>query len=193
MTTRPVWWGAVLLPFLILITGCNSANFELSQNDRRGPPPPLGTKSTTVAVDGMIVGDRLMAANEFELALSAYQRAATVHGVIAEVLSAMGAANLRLGRLQQAKVLIEKALEKDDKSVSAWNNFGVVLMNLNEPHQAREAFKVAFGIDNGNSELIRQNLILANKGIKAQTLETLNLADFMLVRHGNGSYFLLGN
>lgn len=178
---------------LAALTGCTPTNFELGTDQRIGPPPPLGTPRATEAVDGMVVGDRLMAASEFALALSAYQRATATHGLTAEVLSAMGAANLRLGRLQQAKVLLEKALDSDDQSVPAWNNLGVVLINLQEPQQAREAFRVAFGIDNGNSELIRQNLILANRLVAEQSAEIVNAADFSLVRHGNGSYFLLGN
>ena len=134
-----------------------------------------------------------MEAGEFELALSAYQRAASETGVNAEVLSGMGSANLRLGRLPQARTLLEKAVEQYSKSASAWNNFGVVLINLGDYQQAQQAFRVAFGVDNGNSELIRQNLILANRLIDEQTAEIAREYDFSLVRYGNGSYLLLGN
>lgn len=134
-----------------------------------------------------------MAAEEFELALAAYQRAAGEHGVTAEVLSGMGSANLRLGRLRQARILLEKAVEEYSESASAWNNLGVVLINLNEPKQAREAFRVAFGLDNGNADMIRQNLIHANELIDQQTVETRVQTEFSLVRYGNGSYLLLGN
>ena len=134
-----------------------------------------------------------MEAAEFELALAAYQRAASETGVDAEVLSAMGSANLRLGRLQQARKLLEKAVAQYAKSTSAWNNFGVVLINLGEFQQARQAFRVAFGLDNGSSELIRQNLILANRLIKERSAEMAREYDFSLVRYGNGSYLLLGN
>lgn len=134
-----------------------------------------------------------MAAAEFELALSAYKRAAAETGVNAEVLSGMGSANLRLGRLMQARGLLEKAVEEYDQSPSAWNNLGVVLINLREPQEAREAFRVAFGLDNGGSELIRKNLILANRLIMEQSAEIPEETDFALVRYGNGSYLLLGN
>ena len=134
-----------------------------------------------------------MEAEEFELALSAYQRAASETGVTAEVLSGMGSANLRLGRLHQARVLFEKAIKEYGDSASAWNNFGVVLINLGEYREAREAFRVAFGINNGDSELIRQNLILANRLIDEQMAEIELETDFTLVRYGNGSYLLLGN
>jgi len=144
-------------------------------------------------VDGITVGHRLMEAEEFELALSAYQRAASETGVNAEVLSGMGSANLRLGRLQQARTLLEKAVGQYSDSASAWNNFGVVLINLQDYQQAQKAFRVAFGVDNGNSELIRQNLILANRLIGEQSAEIAREYDFSLVRYGNGSYLLLGN
>lgn len=188
---RRVWFAICIVPFLLL-TACNSRFFALSDDERRGPSVPLGTQRTT-SVDGLTVGDRLMAAGEFQLALDAYRRAAAEDGITSEALSGMGSANLRLGRLNQARTLLDKALESNDQSAAVWNNLGVVLMNQNEPQQAREAFRVAFGIDNGDSELIRQNLILANEQITAQTVEIAELADYSLIRHGNGSYFLLGN
>jgi len=171
---------------------CQSTNFALTPDERSGPRAPLGTQRTP-SVDGLTVGHRLMEAEEFELALSAYQRAASETGVSAEALSGMGSANLRLGRLQQARTLLEKAVEQYAESASAWNNFGVVLINLGDYQQARQAFRVAFGVDNGNSELIRQNLILANRLIGEQTTEIAREYDFSLVRYGNGSYLLLGN
>ncbi len=183
---------AIFIIPLLFLTACNSPFFALSDDERRGPAAPLGTHRTT-SVDGLTVGDRLMAAGEFQLALNSYRRSAAEDGITSEALSGMGSANLRLGRLNQAKTLLEKALKADDKSAAAWNNLGVVLMNQQEPRQAREAFRVAFGIDNGDSELIRQNLILANEQISAQTTELPEIADYSLIRHGNGSYFLLGN
>lgn len=192
--TRPrLQRGAVLAVALISLAACNTANFELGEGERTGPPPPFGTPSVRQAIDGMIVGDRLMEASEYELALSAYQRAAAENGIRAEVLSAMGSANLRLGRLNQARELLEKAVAADDRSVPAWNNLGVALIDLYEYQQAREAFRVAFGIDNGDSELIRQNLILVNKLVEQQLARIPTGSEFSLVRHGNGSYFLVGN
>ena len=177
---------------LVTLSACQPTNFSLTPDERSGPPVPLGTQRTQ-SVDGVTVGHRLMAAEEFELALSAYQRAASETGVNAEVLSGMGSANLRLGRLHQARTLLEKAVGQYSESASAWNNFGVVLINLGDYQQAQQAFRVAFGVDNGNSELIRQNLIFANRLIEEQSAEIAREYDFSLVRYGNGSYLLLGN
>ncbi len=177
---------------LLTLSGCGDGAYTLSEGERVGPPPPIGTPRVE-AVDGMTVGDRLMEAGEFELALASYRRAAAEEGITAETLSAMGSANLKLGRLHQAKTLLDRALELDDKSVSAWNNLGVILMNLNEAQQARSAFRVAFGLVNGDSDLIRDNLILAEELVRTQRAETADLSDFRLVRYGNGSYYLVGN
>jgi len=176
----------------LTLGACQATNFSLTPDERSGPPVPIGTQRTQ-SVDGLTVGHRLMEAQEFELALTAYQRAASETGVNAEVLSGMGSANLRLGRLQQARTLLEKAVAQYTNSASAWNNFGVVLINLGDYQQARQAFRVAFGVDNGRSELIRQNLILANRLIDEQLVEITREYDFSLVRYGNGSYLLLGN
>ncbi len=193
MTRHPFRHGG-LLGVVLLLGACNTANFDLgTEANRIGPPPPLGTPRVDKPVDGMIVGDRLMAAGEYVLALAAYERAAAEDGISAEVLSAMGTANLKLGRVNQARELLEKAVAADERSVPAWNNLGVVLIDLHEYHQAREAFRVAFGIDNGDSELIRQNLILVNKLIAQELAKIPETGDFSLVRHGNGSYFLVGN
>ncbi len=183
----------ILPALLVSLAACNTANFQLGTGERIGPPPPLGTPRIKGGVDGMTVGDRLMMAGEYELALASYQRAAGENGLDAEVMSAMGSANLKLGRLNQARFLLEKAVEKDSNSVPAWNNLGVVLINLGEFQQAREAFRVAFGLDNGNSELIRKNLILVNTLIEQQLAEIPAENEFSLVRYGNGVYFLIAN
>ena len=54
-------------------------------------------------VDGLLIGHRLMAAGEYELALRAYTRAAAQEGLNVDTLSALGSANLKLGRLGQAQ------------------------------------------------------------------------------------------
>lgn len=186
-----IGFSKAMIAVLIILAGCNSANFQLGNGERVGPSAPLGTPRGQ-SVDGMTVGDRLMEAGEFELAVNSYRRSAAEDGITAETLSAMGSANLRLGRLHQAKTLLDRALEIDSKSVSAWNNLGVVLMNLNEAQQARSAFRVAFGLDNGDSDLIRDNLILAEKLIREQSTTERELAEFRLVRYGSGQYFLIG-
>lgn len=182
-------WVGVFAAVCVL-AACQHTNSGL-QNDRVGVKAPPGTAQITEAVDGLIVGHRLMAAGEYELALKAYSRAAGEHGLNADTLSALGSANLRLGRLKQARTLLNSAVERDPKSVPAWNNLGVVLMEMGLEGEARSVFRNAFALDNGNSEEIRENLRLAIAKIENTTYAETNENKFELVRRGNGRYLLL--
>ncbi|MFN3938452.1 MAG: tetratricopeptide repeat protein, partial [Gemmobacter sp.] len=125
-------------------------------------------------------------------ALRAYLRAASERGADADVLSALGSANLHLGRLGQAEQMLRRALELDPDFVPALNNLGVVLMEKGETGEARRVFERAFALDSGNSDSIRENLRLAiarteNRGYPAGNEEH----NFALVRRGAGEYLLL--
>jgi Flp pilus assembly protein TadD len=155
---------------------------------------PPGTDARGAAVDGLTVGHRLMEAGEHELALKAYYRAAAERGADADVLSAIGSANLRLGRLGQAEQMLRRALEIDPGFVPALNNLGVVLIERGEPAEAMRVFQRAFALDSGNSDSIRENLRLAiarteNRGILPQN----DNETFSLVRRGPGQYLLLSD
>lgn len=143
------------------------------------------------SVDGLLVGHRLMAAGEYELALKAYTRAAAEHGITVDVLSAMGSADLKLGRLGQAETLLRQAVEKDGSFAPAWNNLGVVLMEKGEVAEAARVFRIAFGLDSGNSDSIRQNLALAMAKVENISYAAPDDATFALMRRGQGDYLLL--
>lgn len=182
---------------LILLTACGDTG-RLSGATVGGPSPfaPGASRSSVdEAVDGLIVGHRLMAAGEYELALEAYYRAAGEQGFTADVLSALGSANLRLGRLGQAERVLRQAIEVDERFVPAWNNLGVTLMERGNVAEARNVFRTAFALDNGDSEQIRDNLRLAIAKLErprydAPEAEENNNA-FQLVRRGNGRFLLL--
>ncbi len=123
--------------------------------------PAVDRPSRGKAMDGLLVGHRLMEAGEYELALKAYLRAAGEEGVNADVLSAIGSANLALGRLGQAEQILRRAVEMDPTFVPALNNLGVVLMEKGETGEARRVFQQAFALDSGASDSIRENLRLA--------------------------------
>ena len=156
------------------------------------PFAPSGAVNGADSVDGLIVGHRLMAAGEYELALKAYLRAAGETGTNVDVLSALGSANLRLGRLGQAETLLRRAIKEDQSFVPAWNNLGVVLMERQNPAEAARVFQTAFALDSGNSDEIRENLrrALANIENPAYSSEKNDEA-FELVRRGNGRFLIL--
>jgi Flp pilus assembly protein TadD len=134
-----------------------------------------------------------MAAGEHELALKSYTRSAADQGLTPDVLSAIGSVNLKLGRLHQAEEMLRTAIERDPKFVPAWNNLGVVLMELGKVSEASRVFRTAFAIDNGNSEQIRLNLKLALAKAEDLQYDNPNNENFGLVRRGNGSYLLLAS
>ncbi len=180
---------AVLVSFTV--SACTQTNTPIAALGQ-GPNMPTDAAHISEAVDGLIVGHRLMAAGEYEVALRAYTRAAAEQGLNADVLSALGSANLKLGRLGQAKKLLKSAVEKDDRFVPAWNNLGIVLSSEGNLREAKRVFQLAYGLDNGNSEEIRTNLtkIIAKIENSSYTVENNN-NEFDLVRRGNGRYLLL--
>jgi Flp pilus assembly protein TadD len=153
---------------------------------------PFGIDPSGDAVDGLTVGHRLMAAGEHELALKAYYRAAAEHGVNADTLSAIGSANLRLGRLGQAERVLRRAIEEDPNFVPALNNLGVVLMEQDRYGEARVVFQKAYAIDSGQSDSIRENLKLAIARSEGQIYDAPeDEGEFQLVRREKGRFVLL--
>lgn len=136
-----------------------------------------------------------MAAGEYELALKAYYRAAAEQGINSDVLSAIGSANLQLGRLNQAEKVLRRAIEEDPTFVPAINNLGVVLMEMGRFGEARAMFQRAYALDSGSSDSIRDNLRLAiarsEKSVYDDAVVAEEAPAFNLVRRGEGDYVLL--
>ncbi len=152
-----------------------------------------GVKASSKEIDHLTIGHRMMEGSEFELALKSYSRAAGALGFTPEVLSALGTANLRLGRLRQSEKYLKRAVEKDSEFGAAWNNLGVVYSEQNKTEEAYRAFHMAFSLDNGQSEEVWRNFLLATDNRNnARANEPARKSDFRLVRRGNGRYLLLG-
>ena len=174
-----------LVPLALL--GCTSSG-GVSRN------APYGIDRRGDAVDGLTVGHRLMEAQEYELALKAYYRAASEDGVTVDTLSAIGSANLALGRLGQAEKMLRHALEVDGTFVPAMNNLGVVLMEQGNYGEARAVFQRAFAQDSGQTDSIRENLKLAIAQSEASVYDKaqeVQAGGFRLVRQEKGKYVLL--
>lgn len=173
------------LGLLLAVAACSPGGRDASDGVYA---PALDTRAE--AVDGMLVGHRLMAAGEHELALDAYRRAAATRGFTTEVLSALGSANLALGRLNQAEDLLRRATRRDDAMPEDWNNLGVVLMERGKTAEAEQVLHKAYALDNGESDAIRDNLRLALAKNADPDYADRQEQDYRLVRRGSSDYLL---
>ncbi len=178
---------ALFILALALSAACSSGGFERSEDDVFAPGVAGSTNE-----DGLVIGHRLMAAGEYELALRAYSRAATQQGLNSETLSAIGSANLRLGRLNQAERWLRQATDEAPNDPVAWNNLGVILMEQGKYAEASEVFRRAFATDSGKSDQIRDNLSTALAKLDGASYGEENKnQEVQLVRRGTGDFVLL--
>lgn len=172
----------------VFMAACSSGGFDRSETQVFAPG--VAGQSN---IDGLIVGHRLMAAGEYELALKAYNRAAAQQGLNVDTMSAIGSANLNLGRLNQAERWLRRATEEDPTFPPAWNNLGVVLMEKGQIGEASEVFRRAYAADNGNSDQIRDNLRLALANLANPDNNTTEKSRFNLIRRGLGDFVLMSD
>ncbi|MGR3548219.1 MAG: tetratricopeptide repeat protein [Roseovarius sp.] len=173
------------------LAACSTGGFSALREDQT--PENLyapGVNQRAEAVDGIEVGHRLIAAGQYELAIKSFNRAALDHGLTGEILSALGSANLGLGRLGQAETLLRRAVEKDAAEPEVWNNLGVVLMESGQTAEAEQIFRKAYALDNGESDAIRDNLRLALAKTEKSVITEVNEDNYKLVRRGSGDYLI---
>jgi Flp pilus assembly protein TadD len=172
----------------------------LSACDATGGLGLSGTAGVTPAVDGrravkdgLVVGHRLMQAGEYELALKAYYRAASEQGINADVLSAIGSANLKLDRLGQAEQVLREALDMEPTFVPALNNLGVVLMEQGNFSEAMLVFQRAVALDSGETDSIRENLRVAIARAEGPVYDVQQQEEpvYQLLRQDDGESVLL--
>lgn len=160
-----------------------------------GPSDPWapGIDSRQDGADPLLVGHRLMAAEEYELAMDAFTRATLEHGLTPEILSSLGSANLGLGRLGQAEELLRRAVKQAPDWAEPHNNLGIVLMERGKTAEAVQILKRAFALNNGESDAIRDNLRLALEKFEntphSEGQSTEN-DTYKLVQQGGGSYLI---
>lgn len=154
----------------------------------KGGPYAPGVDLSKEAVDGVEVANRLMEAQQFELALDAFNRAALDEGLTAEILTGMAAANIGLGRLGQAEKLLKHAVMESPELPEAWNNMGVLLMERGETAEAVNVFRKAYALDNGENDAIRDNLRLALEKMENPDNTGVQNEEYKLVRRGSSQY-----
>jgi tetratricopeptide (TPR) repeat protein len=180
---------ALLCGVFVVLTACEAPALK-PVGDGGGIYAPTGINLKEESVDGLTVGHRLMDAGQYELALRAYLRAGSEQGLNVDVLSALGSANLKLGRLGQAEAILRRAVSIDETYVAAWNNLGVTLMERGNYGEAERVFRMAFALDSGESAEVRDNLRLALAKLKNPDYISGNESDFVVIRRGTGNYLI---
>ncbi|MEM7089653.1 MAG: tetratricopeptide repeat protein [Pseudomonadota bacterium] len=150
--------------------------------------PGIDPKGT--AQDSLVVGNRLMAAGEYELALDTFTRAALDQGMTPQILTSLGTANLGLRRLGQAETLLRRAVDEETEWPVAWNNLGVLLMETQQYPEAVQVFRKAYALDNGESDAIRDNLRLALAKMENPANNTTQEQEYTLEQLGDGQFTL---
>jgi hypothetical protein len=115
--------------------------------------------------------------------------------VNADVLSAIGSANLKAGASGPGRTDAAPALDAMDADfVPALNNLGVVLMERAKPARRGRVFQRAFALDSGNSDSIRENLRLAIARTENRVLiPTVRHQELLAGAAGQGQYLLLSS
>ena len=176
---------ATALLISLALTACTTGGFELPEDQVYAPGVAQGE-----AVDGLIVGGRLMDAGQYELAIDAYTRAGLDHGLNVDVLAGLGSANLALGRLGQAEELLRRAVAKPGASPEVWNNLGVLLLEKGEIGEAQLVLRKAYALDNGASDAIRDNLRKALAKSENPVYDAPLEQNYKLVRRGSSDYLI---
>ncbi|MEM8729626.1 MAG: tetratricopeptide repeat protein [Pseudomonadota bacterium] len=166
---------------LAVLAACSQPGITPSSSDDIDAP---GVNLRKPPVDGILVGNRLVEAGEYELAIDAYTRAALDEGISPEINLGIGTANLGLGRLGQAETQLRLAVAEAPDWPEAWNNLGVLLMEKGDWSEAEGVFRQAYALDNGQSDSIRDNLRLALAKTEFPDNTSGQNEEFTLVRQG---------
>ena len=173
------------LACLTVLGACTDA----ARIDKETPYAP-GVDRRKEAVDGVVVGNRLLEAKQYELALDAFTRAAASDGLMPQIYAGLGASNLGLGRLGQAEKQLREAIKDPEAAPQTWNNLGVVLMDSGEVPEAVEILRRAFALSNGENDEIRDNLRLALAMQSETVYDPEAEQELDLVRSGSSRYRL---
>ncbi len=140
--------SAVLIAFVLLAGACSQPQGATSGAAMREAP----------AGSYLARGKRMLVAREPDLAMKAFLTSISVEGISAEAMTGAGIAAQQRGLLTSARRYFEQARGLAPHSVIAHNNLGVVLYMLKEYYPARDAFRTAYALSSGKSEMAERNL-----------------------------------
>ncbi|WP_186201794.1 tetratricopeptide repeat protein [Jannaschia seosinensis] len=175
-----------MLAIAVIAAGCTESRGPAADGKLFAP----GVARGDALVSPLVVGDRLLAAGEGELALGAYTRAAAgPDGMTRDLKMSMAEANISLGRIRQAERLLRDIIKAEPRNAVAWNNLGVVLLERGELGEANVTFRTAFALQ--PSPEIRENLRLSYAKLEVIDYDDETDTTFTLTRRANGAIGLV--
>ena len=173
---------ALLLP--AIAAGCGAVG-PVPGAGGADPLRPPGLARGPAAVDPAIVGDRLLAAGQPELAHDAYVRAAAgPEGLTPALRHAMARADVAVGRLGQARALLREVVALEPRNAAARNDLGVVLLEMGQVGDAHAMFRSAYALD--PLPEIRDNLRLSGARMAATVGNAPEPGALVLAPRGDG-------
>src|SRR5205823_3188076 len=88
-------------------------------------------------------------------AAAAFERARAAGSQNPELLNDLGVAYARLGRLDEARALLQELLAEDPDAAGTWRNLGLLELSAEQPDAAANAFRRAVTINPANGEAWR--------------------------------------
>ncbi len=133
----------------------------------QGPfaPPPETVKPADAL---MAEGTRFLRLGEPDHAYDRFVQAFRTGAPPAAALTGAGLALERQGLLHRARDLLEQARDLAPGAVNTQNNLGVVYYKLGDYPAARQAFRAAFAVSNGESGVALANLRAAERALAAR-------------------------
>jgi len=171
------------------LAGCQHQTGQLSDLGPPAPLRPIFERETSQ----IVVGQRLLAQNQTEAALKAFNASLIEDGVSHDALVGAAAANFRLGRQEQARRLLVQAAERFPNSAVVRNNLGVIYYQMGDLVHARAEYTAAYALKSGLSQEIEQNigiLEIAEERAATGTVE-VGADDHYVEPQGGGVYKLL--
>lgn len=169
---------------LLLAAGC-----QLQSPTAKLPPADaLPAPQTTY----LALGRTLLKQNRVDLARDAFIRSIRVEGASAAALTGAGITAEKQGLLNEAQRFFERARLLAPDSVLAHNNLGAVHYRLGEYHAARRAFRTAFALSSGASQIAAKNLTMSELAIAraSEGPDVIVRNPIQLMRLGSGHYTL---
>ncbi len=114
--------------------------------------------------------DKLRVANQLDQAVQKYQKAMRTYPMEADIYKNLGGTYAQMGKFQDAETTLKQGTKLFPKEWLMWNNYAVVLLNLNKKEECKAAIKQAMACHPPADKIEEMNITLKTlEGTKSKT------------------------